>query len=659
MANDWIDRPHHDGSPLYVSTQTPALGDVVQVRLRVPVPSAVDEVHVRLAPDGEQEFVSAYRIEGPGGQDDEGPDDEGQDQWWQAEVRCHNPVTNYRFLLGRSRSGEPGDGSVLAAYQWVNGSGVHDRDVPDAADFRLVTFAPPPQWAPGSIVYQIFPDRFARDASVEPEVAGGPRTDLPVWAHPAVWDDDVDLSGQRGPQQVFGGTLRGVAEHLDHVEQLGATVVYLTPFFPARSNHRYDAVSFDEVDPVLGGTGALLDLQRGAHERGLVVMGDITTNHTGEEHDWFVAARAEPASSQADWFVRHDQADRDDGYVCWLGVGSLPKLDHTNLALRAAMFAQEDSVIRRWLGPAQGIDAWRVDVANMTGRHRAIDVAHEVAREVRRAVDEVGEERGCEPLLIAEHTHDHSGDAIGDGWHGVMNYSGFTRPLWTWLRDEAFSPKFLGSPVRVPRLGGGLVVETMRDFAAIVPWRTTVHSFTLLGSHDTTRVRTLVGDDPDLVAVAAGLLFTMPGIPMVTYGDEIGMPGDFGEDGRRPMPWSAQGCDPARWDDRTLDTYRGLIAARRSTAALHSGGLRWLHTEEDAMVFLREHPSGTALVHIARAAHPPIHLSSASLTGIDTGRRLVGPSIEVDEKGVTLPSEGPTVRVWLWEPPLPCWASQV
>ncbi|MGB3594319.1 MAG: glycoside hydrolase family 13 protein [Ornithinimicrobium sp.] len=676
MGNNWIDQPHHDGSSLYVSTQTPELGDVVQVRLRVPGRSAVDEVHVRLTPDGEQEFVSASRIEGAGGQHDE-----GADQWWQAELRCHNPVTHYRFLLSRSPSAEQsgqagqsgqaersGDtegsgrreragGRGLPAYQWVNGTGVHDRDVPDAADFRLVTFATPPAWAAGSVVYQIFPDRFARDASVEPEVVGGPRTDLPGWAHPAAWDDRVDLTAQRGPQQIFGGTLEGVTQHLDHVEQLGATVVYLTPFFPARSNHRYDAASFDEVDPILGGTPALLDLQRSAHERGLMVMGDITTNHTGEEHEWFGSALVDPTSPEAGWFVRHHEADRDDGYVSWLAVGSLPKLDHSNLALRAAMFDQDDGVIRRWLGPTQGLDAWRVDVANMTGRYRDTDVAHDVARQVRRAVDEVGDQRGCAPLLIAEHTHDHSGDAVGDGWHGVMNYSGFTRPLWTWLRHDAFSPKFLGSPVRVPRLGGDLVAETMREFAAIVPWRTTAHSFTLLGSHDTTRVRTLVGDDLDLVAVAAGLLFTMPGIPMVTYGDEIGMRGDFGEDGRRPMPWLARGSDSARWDDATLQTYRSLIAARRSTPALHTGGLRWLHTEEDAMVFLREHPSGTALVHIARDAHAPIHLPAAGLPGVDSGRGLVGPAIEVTEEGVTLAARGPTVRVWLWEPPVPCWAS--
>lgn len=654
----YLASPHHDGSALYVSTQTPQPGDVVQVRVRVPAGRPVDEVHVRTAPDGEQEFAQARRVAGPSGGARAHNADDGTDgeQWWQVEVRCHNPVTNYRFLLSYRQDSPSAEGEGgPPVYQWLNGMGMHQRDVPDAADFRLVTFPAPPSWAPDAVVYQVFPDRFARDAGAEPGEEGGPRTDLPDWAGPAAWDDAVDGRPETGPQQVFGGTLRGVIEHLDHICDLGVNVIYLTPFFPARSNHRYDAVSFDEVDPILGGTQSLLELQQAAHERGLLVMGDITTNHTGEEHEWFLAALEDPDGDAAGWFVRHEQGDRPDGYVSWLAVGSLPKLDHSNRALRAAFFERDDSAIRRWLGPDQGIDGWRVDVANMTGRYRDIDLSHDVARQVRRGVDEVGAERGCEPLLIAEHTHDHSQDVVGDGWHGVMNYSAFTKPAWTWLRAREAPPQFLGAPVPLPRLGGDLLVETMREFAAIVPWRTTAHSFTLLGSHDTTRIKTLVGNDPDLVHLAAGLLFTMPGIPMVTYGDEIGMPGDSGEDGRRPMPWSAQaeGCDD--WNIGILDIYRALIHARRSTAALTSGGLRWLHTEDDAVVFVREHLSGSALVHLARAAHQDITLASEHLPGIAEGQALLGSPIGLDENGVTLAAEGPTVRVWLWAPPLPEW----
>ena len=94
----------------------------------------------------------------------------------------------------------------------------------------------------------------------------------------------------------------------------------------------------------------------------------------------------------------------------------------------------------------------------------------------------------------------------------------------------------------------------MREFTSHIPWTGLTHSFNLIGSHDTTRARTLVDHDPRLFVVAAGLLLTMPSIPMVTYGDEIGMEGAYGEDGRRPMPW-----DERRWDRQLFAAYQSLI----------------------------------------------------------------------------------------------------
>ena len=93
--------------------------------------------------------------------------------------------------------------------------------------------------------------------------------------------------GPETPRQFYGGDLDGIAEHLDHIADLGANTVYLTPIFPARSNHRYDAASFDEVDPLLGGDAALDRLAGAVHERGMRLLGDITTNHTGDAHPWF------------------------------------------------------------------------------------------------------------------------------------------------------------------------------------------------------------------------------------------------------------------------------------------------------------------------------------------------------------------------------------
>ena len=620
-STDLLSQPHHDGSALYVSNLRPRLGDTVTLRVRVPHEADISAVHVRLTPDAEPKFVDAVI---------ERRTDE--ETWWKAEIICRNPVTNYRFILE--------GGTTL--YQWLNGTGMHQRDVPDAADFRIVTFAAPPQWAADAVVYQVFPDRFAK--AVE--------RPAPSWATPADWDDPVDLSKELTSRQLYGGDLDGVIEHLGHLQSLGVNVLYLTPFFPARSNHRYDASSFDRVDPVLGGDEALTRLVDAAHAIGMKVLGDFTTNHTGDTHEWFEKAQADPESDERGFYFWED-----GGYVSWLDVKSLPKLNYDSQVLRQRVFEDPNGVVRKWISGSHGLDGWRVDVANMTGRHKAQDLNQELARQMREAM------RDARPdsLLVGEHCHDSALDAMGDGWDGVMNYAGFTRPIWTWLRDKDFAPKFLGSPLMVPRLGGSSVMGTMREFGAIAPWRSIRHSFNLVGSHDTTRIRTLVGEDSRHVDTAAGLLFTMPGIPMMTYGDEIGMRGEFGEDGRRPMPWDAEqpkteqpkAEQPSdeRWDTRLLEVYRGLIAARNSSHALRHGGLRWVHADDDALVFLRESAEQTALVHCARAAHDPIEISARHLRGAATAHTAYGRDLILSGDGVSLTAEAPGTNIWTWPTP--------
>jgi len=490
-----------------------------------------------------------------------------------------------------------------------------------------------------AIVYQVFPDRFAKAVD----------RPAPEWAIPAEWDDPVDLGEGTTSRQLYGGDLDGVIEHLDHLQSLGVNVLYLTPFFPSRSNHRYDASSFERVDPVLGGDEALARLIDAAHALGMKVLGDLTTNHTGDSHEWFQKAQADPESDERGFYFWED-----GGYVSWLGVKSLPKLNYDSQLLRQRLFEDRDGVVRKWISGSQGLDGWRVDVANMTGRYKGRDLNHEVARQMRQAMHD----SRADLLLVGEHCHDFTLDARGDGWNGVMNYAGFTRPVWTWLRDRGYAPTFLGSPLMVPRLGGSSVMETMREFAAIAPWRSIRHSFNLVGSHDTTRIRTLVGEDSRQVDVAAGLLFTMPGIPMMTYGDEIGMRGDSGEDGRCPMPWDAAQSDAEpldaehskgrHWDTRILEVYRGLIAARKASHALRHGGLRWVHADDDTLVFLRESSTQAALVHCARAAHDPIQLSTRHLNGVGEAVTAYGRDLIHGGDSVSLVADTPGVNVWTW-----------
>ena len=596
--------PHHDGSARYVATLEPGLGEAVTVFVRVPPGAAVRRVHVRSVADGEPRIAEAVVDRWlPGGE-----------TWWRAEVEARNPVTRYRFLLD-------GPGGP----RWLTQLGVLAHDLPDATDFRLVTHDPPPAWAADAVVYQIFPDRFARSAA-----AAARRS--PRWAIPCDWDTPVIGRGPETPYQLYGGDLDGIAERLDHIAALGATTVYLTPIFPARSNHRYDAAAFDRVDPLLGGDDALARLAAAVHARGWRLLGDVTTNHCGDAHPWFTGAAADvdPVERSMFYFTA------DGGYESWLGVPSLPKLDWASAEVRRRFLDGPDAVLARWLRPPWSLDGWRVDVANMTGRRGPDDHLREVAAAMRRTVAAARPDA----LLLAEHAHDATGDLDAGGWHGTMNYGGFLRPLWSWLRAPDLDlPDFLGLPGGVPRRDARAALATMRAFAALVSWRSLTASWNLLGSHDTARIRTVLGSAA-LGEVATGLLCTLPGIPMVFAGDEIGLRGRNGEHSRTPMPWHR----PQSWDAGTLRYYRDLIALRRDRPALRHGGLRWLYADADALVFARESAGETVLVLARRAAGAPIRLPGmGAAAGVYGGAGDLCP----DHAGaVTLPADGPTFQAW-------------
>ncbi len=215
--------------------------------------------------------------------------------------------------------------------------------------------------------------------------------------------------------------------HLDHLVELGVNAVYLTPIFSTRSNHGYDITDFDHVADHFGGDPALVALRAATRDRDIRLILDIAPNHVGVEHPWFRDAQADPAARTSDYFVFRDHPH---DYESWLGVGSLPKLDYRSAALRDAMYAGPDAVLRRWLRPPFEIDGWRIDVANMLGRLGPVQLGHEVAHGIREAV----KAENADAYLFGEHSYDAIDHLAGDEWDAVMNYWGFQRPVLEWLR---------------------------------------------------------------------------------------------------------------------------------------------------------------------------------------------------------------------------------
>ncbi len=587
MLAGLLDAPHHDGSDLHVLQRPEALGDEAVVRLRVPRAHTSERVLLRYERDGEPRNAEAFRDE-----------ETETDVWWRAEFPATNPITRYRWLLA---GGDVG-------WAWVNALGTTAHEVADADDFVLTAGPAAPDWHARSVVYEIFPDRFA---------SSGLEVEAPDWAIRRTWDTLPTGRGRETPRELYGGDLRGIEQRLDHVVAVGANAIYLTPFFPAGSTHRYDATTFDHVDPLLGGDGALESLARAAHARGIRLVGDITPNHTGVGHEWFRAAQAGSKPERGFYFF---DESLPGGYESWLGHRSLPKLDWASAELRER-FA---TVLRRYL--ELGLDGWRIDVANMTGRFRDQDLNRDVSRWMREQVGDA--------VLVAEHGHDFRPDLGVRGWHGVMNYSGFLRPLWTWLLRDDPDPEqqrqFWGIPVAVPQLTGVAAVAAMRRFRAGVPWDTVLNSWNLLDSHDTARFRTIAGSRGRHL-VGVGLQMTVPGVPMLFAGDELGLEGAWGEDARRPMPWD----DARSWDQAFLAEVRTLATLRRESETLARGGIRYLHVSDDTIAFLRETRSERLLCLAARAPHAPISTPYSLET-------LYGD----DAPGGVLPAGGPSFHIW-------------
>lgn len=598
-------QPHHDGSPLYVSTQEPDLGDLVQVRLRVPGSyGPVARVSVRSNPNREPRFSPAALVHAADGWD-----------WWQAEIEVENPVHGYRFLVVGQ------DGSR----RWLNATGLHEIETLDAEDFKLVAHQPAPAWAAEQVMYQVFPDRFARSDAADSHPT-------PDWALPAAWDEPVDNSPAVRSHRFYGGDLDGVTEHLDHLGRLGVTLLYLTPFFPAASNHRYDSASFDEVDPLLGGNEALIRLVDAAHARGIRVIGDLTSNHSGDRHEWFLAAQAGGPEREFYYFAA------DGGYESWLGVPSLPKLNWNSRELRRRFIEGPDSVVARWLKPPFNLDGWRIDVANMTGRLGAEDLNAEVRQTIRRTMLQVNPDT----ILLGESTNDAASDFQGDAWHGAMTYPNFTRPLWSWL-SEPDSPAAGGIGFAdgvIPEYSGRQFHAAHIRFTGGFPWRVRLATMNALDTHDTPRFRTSARTG--VVPTAVGLSVTLPGIPVVFAGDEFGLIGVDGEHSRTPIPWDRV-AEPDV--SATLSLYESLIHLRRTHPTLSTGGLRWLNVAGDVLVFVRESAEESVLVVASRAAFD-VQLEPGAVVG--KPHPLFGDiQCAASVRGIRFSADGPAFGAWL------------
>ena len=398
-----------------------------------------------------------------------------------------------------------------------------------------------PDWVQDAVFYQIFPDRFARSERVHKP------GNLEEWDSPPT------------PHGYKGGDLLGIVEHLDYLQDLGITALYLCPVFASASNHRYHTQDYHTVDPMLGGGEALAELLGACHARGMRVVLDGVFNHASRGFLQFNDLLENgPSSAYRDWFHVHHfplnaYGGGQLGYDAWWGIAALPKFNTTNPDVREYLFR----VGEKWLG--EGIDGWRLDVPN------EID-DDEFWREFRRRCRAVNPEA----YLVGEIWDDAQRWLQGDIFDGVMNYQ-LTRAIYgfvarDWAHDELSRSGLNG----ISPISAGQFAETTTRLLAHYP-EAAVHSqLNLLGSHDTPRLMTALKGDAAAVRLALLLQFGWPGAPCVYYGDELGLRGGHDPGCRQGMPWDETGANAPQLHDFV----RALVSARHELAALRRGSIQ-------------------------------------------------------------------------------------
>ncbi len=457
-----------------------------------------------------------------------------------------------------------------------------------SGELQLTVYQRANLWiAENRVYYEIFVDRFRRSGRIK-----YPRDDdwhrfNPDWEHGI--PEYPPEPGQQFPNNThFGGDFDGITEKLPYLSSLGVNGLYLTPVSIAYSNHKYDVGDYLQVDPCFGGEDGLGRLIDAAHDRGMTILLDLVLNHVGADSRYFnrylekkhfpqVGAFVSRGSIYNDWF-HIEQRYPTAKYECWWGMENLPRIVPCE-SFREFVY---DEVVPFFLEDL-GADGFRLDVAD--------ELTDELLDGVNRAV------RMCNRngIIIGEVWEDASNKVSygrrrryfqGGQLDGVMNYP-LRDALLTFLRDGDAAP--------LRRVATTLVrhypPEAMR------------HTLNNIGSHDTPRIMTLLGDGegegltndekavkrltPEqrnraktLLLCGYPLFCYLPGTPCIYYGDEAGLEGYGDPFNRRPFPWNAP-------DEDLFAVMRAANFVRQQEALIQGGDFEALESPPSTFAFRR------------------------------------------------------------------------
>lgn len=476
------------------------------------------------------------------------------------------------------------------------GRGVGDF-APDASDFQQTVYDKnfkTPDWLKGGIIYQIFPDRFYSSGTekhgVRPSRVMRRWGDEPFWREEqmnGIWNNDY-----------FGGDLKGIEEKLLYLANLGVTCIYLNPIFEANSNHRYDTADYEKIDPLLGTEDDLKSLCKTAREQyGISIILDGVFSHTGCDSKYFniysnyddVGAYNSKESPYYPWYKFINWPDE---YHSWWGIKLLPEVIEETPEYREYICGK-NGILRKWL--KCGISGWRLDVAD--------ELPDVFLDDLRRAVK------------------DENSDAviIGEVWEDAttkLAYGERRRYLLGEQLDSVMNYPFADAVLNFVKFANAdAFIDSVMSIIEKYPPQVTNVLMNHIGTHDTERAITrLAGENCEgygrhwqhehnklsdydyyrgvsMMKIASLIQYTLPGVPSLYYGDEIGMQGMKDPFNRACMDWYEPNTELHHW-------YKRLGEIRRGCKAFERGSFVPIYCSYKTIAYLRSGDNNEVLVAV-------------------------------------------------------------
>ena len=429
------------------------------------------------------------------------------------------------------------------------------------------------------------------------------------------------------------GDFKGITEKLDYLNDgnpntsndLGITAIWLMPIYPSPSYHGYDITDYRNVNPQYGTMDDFKHLLSEAHKRGIKIIIDFVINHTSDQHPWFVNSSSAPNSEKRDWYVwkSYDPGYKGPwGQTVWYEKGGsyyyglfwsgMPDLNYRNKLVTAEV----EDIARYWYENV-GVDGFRMDAAMYLIEDGQNQVNTDATKNWWRNF--YAFQKNLSPGLMS----------VGEVWTNTAQVV----PYADKRLDYCFEFDLASAIIAAAKYGDPTALKS--KIMEVIDSYPKLQYGTFLTNHDQDRVMNDLGGNTDMNKLAAGILLTLPGVPYIYYGEEIGQQGvKPDEDIRRPMQWSSSANagfttgTPWRAPDTNYTTvnvsseatdstslwnyYRKLIHIRSSSDALKLGEYTEVTSSDPrVMAYLRTTASDAVLVihNLGSQASPGLKIS--------------------------------------------------